>query len=49
MPGMLGEAAVTRQYAASISRISGMTEYLEVRRAHWPSHVTVIIALTFTA
>jgi hypothetical protein len=34
MPGMLREAAVTRQYATGISRISSTIEYLQARRAY---------------
>jgi hypothetical protein len=49
MLGILREPAVTRQYAADISRISSTIEYPQARRAHRSSQVPVIIALTFTA
>jgi hypothetical protein len=49
MPGMLKDPAVTRQYATGISRTSSAIEYLQARRAHWPSQIPAIIALTFTA
>jgi len=49
MPGMLRRPAVKRQYATDISRISSAIEYPRSRRAHRPSQVPAIIALTFTA
>jgi hypothetical protein len=41
--------AVTRRYAADISRIISKIEYPRAGRAYRHSQVTGIIALTFTA
>jgi hypothetical protein len=49
MPGTFRGPAVTRQYAADISRISSTFEYPQARRAHRSSQMPGIIALTFTA
>jgi hypothetical protein len=49
MPGMLRGPVVTRQHSADISRINSTIEYPQAKRAHWPSQVPAIIALTITA